>query len=241
MERPLLFVPGFRGTATRGAELARWLGQPDFAAVYRRGEEQKFREAVRSHPPGTAYAIEFAERQDDFVDQSSELTAALAILEQETGLESDVVAHSQGGLVTREHLDRGNDGIHDLVMLGVPNHGVALARLGHLLPLGEGPDFFRDDARHLASLNSRWQTQRSKLDRVVSVAGTRLPVLTGRPPFLAGGDGAVAARSVALEGVEQHTVKELDPGSHFWDDNHSALLRNPGVLALIEQVVSPCA
>ncbi|MCE7870642.1 hypothetical protein DYH09_09720 [bacterium CPR1] len=242
MDRPLLFVPGYRGQASHGLQLARSLGQDDFAAVYREGREASFRAAVRSNPPGTAYAIQFSDRKGGFTEQADELTAALEILREETGLESDVVAHSMGGLVTREHLDRGEDDIHDLIMLGVPNHGVALARgadhlrLGWLL--GEGPHEFRDDSPELERLNERWDEQREKVEQVVSVSGTRLPVLVARFPFMAGGDGAVAAESVSLPGVEQHTMSELDPDVWRLGEHHRALLSNPRVLALVEDVLA---
>lgn len=242
MDRPLLFVPGYRGLASHGRQLARSLGQDDFAAVYREGHEAAFRAAVRSNPPGTAYAIQFSDRKGSFMEQADELTAALRILHEVTGLESDVVAHSMGGLVTREHLDRGEDDIHDLVMLGVPNHGVALARGADCLRLGwlvgEGPDSFRDDSPELERLNEGWAEQRQKLEQVVSVSGTRLPVVVSRFPFVAGGDGAVAAESVSLPGVEQYSVSELDPDVGRLGEHHRALLSNPRVLALVEDVLT---
>ncbi|MEW6281267.1 MAG: alpha/beta fold hydrolase [Candidatus Eremiobacterota bacterium] len=251
LQRPMLFVHGYLGWADQGRPLADYFaGNPAnrVGATFRSGHEDEFRQSVRENPPGTVYSIALSDSRASYTEVAHELSEAVEILNRETGQEVDVVAHSMGGLVTREHLDGDQDGIHDVFFLGTPNRGVPGTIGAKLLSsvLGSAPEALLADRTpitsghnpHLAGLNRRWPGQRAKLHQAYTVAGTRLPTASSEFPFLSPGDGVVAARSVDLEGAHNLRVRDLDPFSLPLEDNHLSLLTNPKVLAFIGEAVT---
>lgn len=255
LQRPMLFVHGYCGWADQGRPLCEYLAtNPEnrVGGTFRSGQEDEFRQTVRSQPESAVYTIALSNPRASYTEVAEELTEALSILNQETGLEVDVVAHSMGGLVTREHLDRGHDGIHSVFFLGTPQHGVpftaltAAAATVYSPVLGNAPRSLLADSalltsghnRHLAGLNERWPEQLAKLDKAYTVVGTRLPTATNSFPFVGSGDGVVATRSAELEGAEKVAVRQLDPFSLPVADNHLSLVSNPKVLAFIADQVT---
>lgn len=250
LNRPMVFIHGYMGWADQGNGLRDYLTQNpenEFGGTFRAGHEDEFRQSVREHGPGAFYTIGLKNPRQDYALSSPELTRALAILEEETGLDSDVVAHSMGGMVTRDHADRGNGGIHKLFLLGVPSAGVPgnfftdIALMAARPVLGTAPRALRADKgsftqgwnRQMGDINQRWAQQREAFEHVYTIAGNRLPTPTAQFPYVGRGDGVVSEHSTRLEGATHVTISELDPGSSPLADNHLSMLYNPKIHAYI--------
>lgn len=255
LQRPMVFVHGYSGWADQGKPLADFMVQNpenEYGGTFRTGEEDEFRQSVREHPESTVYTVALSNPRASFAETSAELTEALSIIKTETGLDPDLVVHSMGGLVTREHLHLGHQDIHDVFFLGTPNAGVPWNPLTDLSTrlasplLGNAPQAMRADRlgfssghnEHLAELNRDWPNQLGKIHRAYTIAGTRIPTPSAEIPFVAKGDGVVAESSVKLEGATHVTVRQLDPFSFPLADNHLSMISNPKVLAFINDQVT---
>ncbi len=255
LKRPLVFVHGYTGWANQGKPLADFLTQNpenEYGGTFHADREDEFRQSVREHGASAVYTVALSNPRAGYHETSPEFTRAIEILNEETGLEADAVGHSMGGMVIRDHLDRGHEGLHNIFMEGTPNHGmpgtvVTDAVVAAAAPvLGSAPKALQADKRTLSrghnrtlkGINDRWPEQREKVNRAYTIAGTRIPTVSSKFPYLAKGDGLVAEESVKLEGATHVTVGQLDPGSFALGDNHVTMINNPRVLAFIADEVT---
>ncbi len=176
------------------------------------------------------------------------LSGYIGQVTEATGQEKvDVQGYSMGGLISRGHLDQQDDPkVGKLMQVGTPNQGSELARLATLY-LEERPDEFGevgsfeknmvDGNDHAAAswlqpvgeanprlqeLNSRWETQREKLEGFL-VVGSDSKRTLGPNLSLERGDGIVHAQSLNLPG-EQPVM--LDPELRL---AHGELMHSPQV------------
>lgn len=261
LDRPVLMVTGFNGKPADWFTLKSYLGSnPDngFGATYEAGKPEEFRQAIRANPDAKVFSIRFSAPHKSYRELAKELTEAVEILNQETGQEIDVVAHSMGGLVARSHLDNGHDGIRKLVMVATPNHGsleadLALAtdRLGvykhydeeaqqALLDLSLDTTFLkRQNNPILHGLNERWPQQRAKVEPTI-IAGLGIPTPDYNWKLNSDGDGMVTARSAYLpqaEFVVSPSAKIEDRLFRF-EYNHGGVLTHARVLQFVGHVLT---
>ena len=152
----------------------------------------------------------------------------------------DAVGYSMGGLASRVYLDHGGEAIGRLAMLATPNQGSALAKLSHwLLEIDEQgmnvdpilhwkslrpqdvpalhwlrPSNGGSPNLHLLDLNSRWPSQRSRLEDAESIGSASLAKTYSTYIWPVKGDGTVTAGSLQLPGLPRKLFTTPERGSH---------------------------
>lgn len=264
LPRPVLLVHGLGQGGSYWFNLRNYLTSnpanrpgPNFQAK----KEFEFVEEVRKDPGARVFSITLSDPTGSYRDLAPELTRCLEILRRETGsAEIDIVAHSMGGLVTREHLDGPEDGVNKFIMLATPNHGslqadLALAadRLRLYRHYGEGAikvlqdisidDRFlgRENNPYLNGLNERWPQQKAKVDPVI-ITGAGIPTPDWNLGLFSTGDGLVTARSAWMPETEYYVAEVPKRGE---DDrlfsfkfNHGQIQDQPGVAHLVGEILT---
>ena len=263
LPRPVLLVHGLSKQGSFWFNLRNYLASnpdnrpgPDFHV----DREAGFVEEVRKDPGARVFSISLSNPRGSYRDLAPELTRCLEVLRRETGAaEVDVVAHSMGGLVTREHLDGPEDGIHRFIMLATPNHGsleadVALAtdrlRLYRHYPdgttkvlqdIGLDESFLgHENNPHLHGLNERWPEQRAKVEPVI-ITGAGIPTPDWNLALFSTGDGMVTARSAWMPDTEYYVA--APPQSQTdrlfsLQYNHGQIQEQPAVAHLVGQLLA---
>jgi len=160
---PVLLVPGWFDTARELAPL-------------------RIRLVSSGWPQDHVLAITFADPTGSNVQHAREIAGAVDSLLARTGATRvDIVAHSMGGLATREYLDGpGRGRVRRVVLLATPNEGTYTAYLA----FGGGRDEMLPGSAFLDSLNAvpavppgvQMMTLRTPLDaHVIPPESARLP------------------------------------------------------------------
>lgn len=229
LERPVLFLHGFNGSAGRWDHVFDWLTSGEEPVNKSGGivDAGKFDDL---DPEANLFSLRFSRAYNSVEVNTAEVKEAVEAVLQATGAEElDLVVHSLGGLDARAYLQDEDEKVNKLVMMGTPNHGSQLANME--LFFREKFDFPlvppTDDAEvrkllhqmtpdkldknkepknpWLRALNNDWENQRDKAD-VLIVAGAGIPTLTSGPGLTIRGDGVVTRRSSTLKGVKRKTA-----------------------------------
>ena len=139
-------------------------------------------------------AVSLGPPQADIAEQARGLEQARLRLLQATGVTPLLVGHSMGGLLIRSWLAQHSDALalqHEVITIGSPHHGTALARLGFstaALQMRRGSAFLKDlAARETTERHSRLTCYWSVCDNIVfpasqaTLAGARNIALHGLP------------------------------------------------------------
>lgn len=264
LPRPVLLIHGLGQGGSYWFNLRNYLTSnaanrpgPDFQAK----KEAEFVQEVRKDPGARVFSITLSDSMGSYRDLAPELTRCLEILRRETGsAEVDIVAHSMGGLVTREHLDGPEDGVNKFIMLATPNHGslqadLALAadRLRIYRHYGDGAtkvlqDISIDDRflgkennPYLNGLNERWPQQKAKVDPVI-ITGAGIPTPDWNLGLFSTGDGLVTARSAWMPDTEYYVAevprRDSDDRIFSFKFNHGQIQDQPGVAQLVGELLT---
>ncbi len=262
LDRPVLLTHGFNGKAIEWFGLKNFLStnpHNEFGAVFQKGKEEEFRQAIRANPDAKIFAMNFDKPYRSYRDEVQEFTEAVKILNEETGGEIDVVAHSRGGLVARTHLDQGHDGIRKLVQIATPNHGALEADLA-LASDKLGVYKHYEDAAHqtlkdlsldttwlgmpnnpyLHALNERWPEQSAKVETTI-IAGLGIPTPDYNWKLHSDGDGMVTARSAYLPGAAFAVADAPATEDRLFSFkyNHKSVMEHPRIVQYVGNVLSP--
>ncbi|MBN9419671.1 hypothetical protein ABS71_05555 [bacterium SCN 62-11] len=252
MERPLLISPGWNTDLHKFDHLARKLlasGENGDYAVYLK-EGAAYRDPEATQPLDLAQIPKNIKVFVNIWDQlnsppsitAPQLRENLGVLQSVVGPDKvDVVAYSMGGLATRNYLDKGGDGIRNLMILGTPNQGSQFGVLaGEALDrnitwaldyCGLKPSdrpamhWTAAGSAENQDLNSRWEQQRAAVD-AVRIVGAREEATpsAGEKPYVKG-DGIVEPDLLAMPDAD---VRVLE-GHPFY--HHGALPHASGVFA----------
>lgn len=264
LPRPVLLVHGLAQSGAYWFNLRNYLASnpenrpgPNYSAA----DEAAFVRELREDPGARVFTISLSEPTGSYRDLAPELTRCLEILRRETGsAEVDVVAHSMGGLVTREHLDGPQDGIDRFIMLATPNHGSMQADLAlaadrlrlyrHyedgatqvLEDISLDEEFLgRQNNPHLHGLNERWPRQAAKVEPVI-ITGAGLPTPDWNLGLLSTGDGLVTARSAWLPDTEYYVAevprREGEDRFFSFKYNHGQIQDQAGVARLVGEILT---
>lgn len=263
LRRPVVLVHGVGQQGGYWFNLRNYLASnpanrpgPNFKA----SEEAEFVRQVRRDPSARVFTISLSEPMGSYRDLAPELTRCLEVIRRETGAaEVDIVAHSMGGLVTREHLDGPDDGVNKFIMLATPNHGsleadIALAtdqlRLYRHYPGGatkvlqdisiDEQFLGKENNPHLHGLNERWAQQKAKVEPVV-ITGAGIPTPDWNLALFSTGDGMVTARSAWLPDTEYYVAEAPSKNTDRLFSlkyNHGQIQDQPAVAHLIGQLLA---
>lgn len=252
MDRPLLISPGWNTDLHKFDHLARKLlasGENGDYAVYLK-EGAAYRDPEATQPLDLAQIpknIKVFVNIWDQLNSPPSLTAPqlrenLGVLQSIVGPEKvDVVAYSMGGLATRNYLDKGGDGIRNLMILGTPNQGSQFGVLaGEALDRNitwaldycglkpsDRPAMYWTAANSAENLDlaSRWDQQRAAVEnlRIVGAREEATPS-AGEKPYVKG-DGIVEPDRLGMPSVDVQVLE----GHPFY--HHGALPHASGVYA----------
>lgn len=242
LERPVVFLHGFNGSATRWSDVFEWLTQEPANKDGGVIDAGKFENI---DPEANLFSLRLSRPFNSVEQNKAELKATVeAVLEKTGAKEVDLVVHSLGGLNARHYLQDSEEKVNKLVMLGTPNHGSQLANLElffrekfdyPIKPPTDDPEVRRvlhqlsvdklDSNRQpknpwLRALNDDWREHRENAE-IMLVSGAGIPTLTGGPGLTVFGDGVVTRNSSQLPGVEKKTV---------WFRTHGALQNSAKVM-----------
>ncbi len=132
----------------------------------------------------------------------------------------DIVAHSMGGLVTREYIALfGEDDVNKIILIGTPNHGIE-GRIKRLCSITGSSRECRDmyhDSIFLKRLNS-------PQNRFEEIEGYTITA-TGCEMKLGEGDGIVLARNVPLNYTTNYEIES--ECTDIWNSNLHTRILNP--------------
>ncbi len=227
LERPVVFLHGFNGSAGRWDKVWEWLTEEPANKAGGIIDAGKF---DNIDPEANLFSLRLSRAYNSVEKNKAELKAAVeAVLEKTGAQEVDLVVHSLGGLNARHYLQDSEEKVNKLVMLGTPNHGSQLANLElffrekfdyPIKPPVDDPEVRRvlnqlsvdklDSNKQpknpwLRALNDDWKEHRDQAD-IMLVSGAGIPTLTGGPGLTVFGDGVVTRRSSQLSGVEKKTA-----------------------------------
>lgn len=238
LKRPLMMVPGWDMAHDRFLTITEKLtqgGQNGGQTYYiQNGEFYADRDCTAPlasvDVPATAkvFVTVFNQLGESPETSSPQVEANLRALKSVTGAHTpDVMAYSQGGLATRNFLDKSPQSIGKLLMLGTPNQGAGLANLSRFLydaqdngyqvdwlMASEHLDaddeasirFMATDSAQLKDLNSRWSDQMEKTEGFHIVGSAHDPTLHWGWPVVSSGDSMVEKENLAPPGVPTHLV-----------------------------------
>ena len=243
LNRPVIFLHGFNGSAERWSSVTDWLTSGDSGNKY--GGILDAGKFDNIDPQSNLFSLRLSRPFNSVEKNKAELKEAVEAVVAATGSsEVDLVVHSLGGLNSRAYLQDADEKVNKLVQLGTPNHGSQLANMElfmrenfdyPVIPKTDDPEVRRvleqlsvdkndgnGNAKNpwLRALNNDWDNQRGKAD-VMVVAGAGVPTLTGGPGITALGDGVVTRRSAKLDGVENKTI---------WFKTHGGLQNSAKVM-----------
>jgi hypothetical protein len=171
------------------------------------------------NPQGNIFNMEFAQNASQTDTNKAQLAAASELVRRlGDGGKFDVVAHSKGGIDTRNLLADGNDNIRSLTTLGTPHKGSWVADVGKergwardAVRYFMGTERTQKDAPALQELATDsnatqrllkgWEGQRERLQRTFHIAGVAAPLI---------GDSVVSHDSARLPGSKQRTIYGAD-------------------------------
>lgn len=242
LNRPVIFLHGFNGSAESWEHMAEWLssdGSNKDGGVIKAGEFANLDSQAK------LFSLKLSRPYNSVEKNTAELKEAVEAITRATGSpEVDLVVHSLGGLNARSYLQDSEEKVNKLVMLGTPNHGSALANMERffrenfdypILPPTDDAEVRRvleqlsvdklDGDKNpknpwLRELNDSWAQQRERADSLL-IAGAGIPTVTGGPGITIFGDGVVTRRSAKLKGIERKTT---------WFRTHGALLKSAKVM-----------
>ena len=228
LERPVLFLHGFNGSADSFDPLHEWLTSGANPSN-KSGGKIRPDSLGNLDPKANLFSLNLSRPYNSIETNSAELKKTVEAICKATGSkEIDLVVHSLGGLNARDYLREPDEKVKRFVMLGTPNHGSQLANLelvfrekfGYpIAPPVDDPEV-REVLKQLSvdknnrngtpknpylrELNNGWEEQRKHAD-ILLVAGAGIPTLTGTPGVTAFGDGVVTRASAKLDGIESKT------------------------------------
>lgn len=246
LERPIVFVHGFNGSAERWDKMMEWLSSDD--SGNRSGGVINAGQFDDLDPKANMFSLRLSRPYNSVEKNTAELKETVEAVLKATGAsEVDLVVHSLGGLNSRAYLQDKDEKVNKLIMLGTPNHGSQLANLElwmrekfnyPVLPPVDDPEVRRvleqlsvdktdrngePQNPWLHSLNDDWANHKQGAD-IMIVAGAGTPTLTGGPGVTVFGDGVVTRRSARMDGVENKTV---------WFKTHGGLQNSTKVMEAI--------
>lgn len=258
LQRPVVFLHGFNGSAERWDHVFEWLTSGE-EPVNKSGGIIDAGKLDNIDPQANLFSLRLSRPYNTIQQNKAELKQAVEAVLSATGAkEVDLVVHSLGGLNTRHYLQDEDEKVNKVVMLGTPNHGSQLANLelffrrnfGYpILPPVDDPDVRtllgqmsvdkldgdkKPENPFLRSLNDDWGQHKNAAE-IMIVAGAGVPTLTGAPGVTIFGDGVVARRSAQMDGVENKTA---------WFRTHGGLQNSAQVMEntakfLVGQRLSP--
>lgn len=226
LERPVVFVHGFNGSANRWGKVWDWLTDDPANKAGGILEPDKL---DNIDPEANLFSLKLSRPYNSVETNKAELKATVEAVLAATGAEEvDLVVHSLGGLNARHYLQDDEEKVNKLVMLGTPNHGSQLANLELFFrekfnyPIK--PPVDDDEVRRvlhqlsvdklnrkkepknpwLRALNDDWSEHKQNAD-IFIVSGAGIPTLTGGPGLTIFGDGVVSRRSSKMSGVKKKT------------------------------------
>lgn len=241
LARPVLFVHGYNGAAENWQTFKDWLTRDD---INKAGGLVKGDGTSRPDPTGKVFQMQFARPYNSCSTNARELEVAVDAICRATGAsEIDIVAHSKGGLDSRLYVDKGDEKVNHLVMIGTPNRGTIMADMElrfremgmPIFPNFQDPEVSQalrdlsvdrvnshDQVNNptVRDLNANLDRQKSRVE-MMTVDGNGVPTLSDRSILTFRGDGVIPRHSVELPGVER---------SHKWWVNHTQVKNNPDVL-----------
>ena len=243
LERPVIFLHGFNGSAEGWGQITDWLSSGQ-EPVNKDGGILEPGKLDNIDSDANLFSLRLSRPYNSVEVNTVELRETIEAVTKATGAtEVDLVVHSLGGLNARNYLQGGDEKVNKLVMLGTPNHGSALADMERffrenfeypILPPVDDPEVRRvleqlsvdkmdgDKPQNpwLRELNNNWEQQRDKAD-ILLVAGAGIPTVTGGPGLTIFGDGVVTRRSAKMSGIERKTS---------WFRTHGGLLKSAKVM-----------
>lgn len=244
LDRPVVFVHGYNGSAGRWDRVIEWLTSGE-EPVNRSGGIVDAGQFENLDPQANLFSLRFSRPYNAVDTNARELKAAVEAICRATGApEVDIVCHSMGGLDTRLYLTDPGEKVRRVAMLGTPNHGSALANLERVFreklgfpiqPPVDDPEVRRaleqlsvdkvgrdgvPDNPFLHGLNQDWPNQRRRAEFLI-ITGNGFPTATGGPGLTIKGDAVVTRRSSVLDGVDAR---------HVWWKSHGGLQHSAAVL-----------
>jgi pimeloyl-ACP methyl ester carboxylesterase len=244
LQRPVVFLHGFTGSASGFDHIAEWLTSGD-DPVNKSGGIIDAGNFDNLDPEANLFSLRLSRSYNSVEKNAAELKDTInAVLEKTGAQEVDLVVHSLGGLNARAYLQNDDERVNKLVQIGTPNHGSALANMERFFrdnfdypikPPVDDPEVRRvleqlsvdknDGDKQpknpwLRALNDDWANQRDAAE-VMIVAGAGIPTVTGGPGLTIFGDGVVTRRSAKMGGVERKTS---------WFKTHGGLLKSGKVM-----------
>jgi hypothetical protein len=133
-----------------------------------------------------------------------------------------IVAHSMGGLVSREYIALfGEDSVDKLIMIGTPNHGIGgrVKRLCSVVGSSKECDDMKNDSIFLKKLNSAVNTPKNTKFYTIRAVGCKMGEKDG--------DGIVTEDSVRLDFARNYVINGSCTDS-LQSDLHTRFL-NPDI------------
>jgi pimeloyl-ACP methyl ester carboxylesterase len=242
LKRPVLFLHGYMGKAEEFGDMMRWLERD---GQNRSGGILDGARPGPVDPQANAFALRFSKGWQSVEANAKEVQRAVEEICKATGAAGvDVVAHSKGGLDTRQYLMDPTEKVDHVVMIGTPNQGTILANIELLLreqlgrpinPPSKDPEAAATlrqltvdalDRRGqpqnptLRNLNATWETQNDRAE-FLAIDGNGIPTLSEHvvPTLL--GDGTVPRKSA---------IPPETPSRHIWFYRHGSLARSANVM-----------
>lgn len=235
-----------------------------YGGTYQSANPQQFANRLAQHPEARIFAIDLSDNIATPQEVSGELTDLIGLVRQGTHCpQVDVLTHSMGALVAREHL-RAGDGVRKLVMLAPPNHGSgdadAAVRLHQFRLYSHYPSQSMKVLRALRTQRNRFgwvhnkylegrdqSWKQSDWHKVTSyvITGAGVPTPAG-VMTLSSGDGMVIPESAWLEHSEFYIAQPhgLVAGAPNFRDfeemryNHLNIISDPSIMHLVDDILA---
>lgn len=180
------------------------------------------------NPDGNVFRVQFQSDTDNASNNASQLAAATEVALGFTGdQEADLVAHSKGGVDSREYLNNPDERVRTLTTLATPHQGSGLADWANWAesigadgwnasrnadtPTNPAVDELVPGSEFLGDLNGNTALHNERLDGALSIAGT--------------GDWAVGVDSAL--GFDGAITRTID------DAGHSSVTQSPSALRTV--------
>lgn len=239
LPRPVLLVHGYNSSPHTWIETVDWLTSNPANKL---GGPVGPLNPQPVKPDAKVFTMNFSRGYNGVEKNARELKEAIERITAATGSpDVDIVAHSMGGLDTREYLNDPEEKVNRFVMIATPNKGSQLAnlelvfreKLGFpLLPPADDPEV--RTALHnltvdkksdgvpqnpfLHVLNQGWNVQKGRAHTLI-YTGNDIPTLTGSGIGITlRGDGVVANKSADMTGVDIRRVRFNHHGSVLKND-----------------------
>ncbi|OVE75098.1 hypothetical protein BVX95_00200 [archaeon D22] len=150
-----------------------------------------------------------------------------------------IIAHSMGGLVTREYIALfGKQRVDKIILINTPNHGIttSIARACKVLGNKRECEDMQESSVFLSRLNSRIETKEDL--HVIRSVGCDMELDNGT---IVTGDGIVTNSSAYLEGANNYLIEGFCTDNLQTDLHNNALNPSlyPETLEIIEEILNP--